>query len=116
MSAGQIDTALLRAAQREFVEKILPGLTGENRYTGAMLKRALDVLLAQATSETAPDAVPQAAGFGAPGALAAALRADRTAPSPALLSALRGFVEAKLRISNPKFLEETRNGPEGARS
>lgn len=116
MSTGQIDTALLRAAQREFAGKILPGLTGEDRYTGAMLKRALDVLLAQATCETPPETVLQAAGFGTPRALAAALRADRTAPSPALLAALRGFVEAKLQISNPKFLEETRNGPEGARS
>ncbi len=109
MSAGQIDLALLQAARLEFVEKILPGLTGPERYTGAMLKRSLDILLAQASADTTPADVLRAKGFGTARDLAAALRSGQEPPTEKLCLALRHYVEAKLQITNPGFLAATRS-------
>lgn len=102
---GQIDTGLLRAARKEFVELILPSLAAENRYAGAMLRRALDVLLAQAEAATPPDA--PLGEFGGAEALADALRRRAQADNPALREALRDYVEAKLTISNPRLLKQS---------
>ena len=116
MSEGRVDAALLDAVRREFLDVIMPALDGSSRYTGAMMKRAFDVLLAQARSERPPEAVLLDAGFGTAVALARDLRSRSLLPSPQLNEALRAFVEAKLAISNPKFLAATREGPESARS
>ena len=72
--SAPFDTGLLRAARADFAEKILPVLPQDQRYTGAMLKRSLDVLLAQAQTDRAPDAELEDAGFGTVEALARALR------------------------------------------
>lgn len=108
---GGINIGLLRAASKEFTELILPRLEGEDRYTGAMLRRALDVLLAEAEAEAPPEAA--LAGFGDTGALAASLRRREQPDSPELRAALRARVEAKLQISNPRFLKQTRAAAKG---
>lgn len=116
MTETKIDLAILNAARLEFAEQILPELDGPNRYIGAMIIRALDVLRAQAVSDTSPRTILPDAGFGTPEALAAQLRAERPIPSRRLRAALQAFVEAKLGISNPKFLAATREGTGGAHS
>ena len=116
MSEAKIDTAILNAIRREFTDKILPKLDEADRYTGAMMKRALNVLWAQAASDAHPGSVLRDAGLGTPEALAARLRAERPTPSPELRAALRAFVESKLEISNPEFLAATREGTGDARS
>lgn len=103
-----VDAALLRAARAEFVGTVLPGLDGPARYTGAMLKRALDVLIAQATAAEAPEAALERAGFGSADALAGALRARAAGEAPALPAALRAYVDARLAIANPQFLADRR--------
>lgn len=108
---GQIDIGLLRAARKEFIDLILPSLDGDRRYTGAMLRRALDVLLAQAEADRPADAALEE--FGGAGALAHALRRREQPDSPALRAALRAYVEARLTISNPRFLKQSRETAKG---
>lgn len=102
--SAPIDIALLAALRKEFAEIILPELGGRARYPAAMMQRALDVLWAQANAPEAPGAVLERAGLGTPEALAAALRREHPPQSPELAAGLRAYVEAKLRLSNPKFL------------
>ncbi|WP_320177592.1 hypothetical protein [Roseovarius pacificus] len=116
MSAGPIDLALLRAIREELAERILPLLDGADRYTGAMMKRGLDVLIAQAISTSSPEDALLEAGYGTPETLAALLRSDTAEVGAELASALRLYVERKLVLSNPAFLTATTNGSEGARS
>ena len=104
--SAPFDTGLLRAARAEFAEKILPVLPQDLRYTGAMLKRSLDVLLAQAQTDRAPDAELEDAGFGTVEALARALRSRTIQDSAALRAALRTHVCRKLQSTNPRFLAE----------
>lgn len=110
-----IDTGLLRAARAEFAEKILPVLPQDLRYTGAMLKRSLDVLLAQAQTDRAPEAELKDAGFGKAEALARALRSRTIQDSAALRKALRVYVGRKLQATNPRFLAEAQAGNEEER-
>lgn len=98
-----LNTGLLRAAREEFVTQILPELASKDRYTGAMLKRALDVLLAQAESGDPEDALREA-GLGDAAALAKTLRLRPAGPDPR--AALRDYVGRKLAISNPRFRAE----------
>lgn len=111
----RIDIGLLRAAQAEFAGLILPSLPGELRYAGAMLKRTLDVLAAQAEAASPPEATLGEAGFGTAQALAAGLRARTVQDDAALRRALRSFVERKLAITNPRFLAQTNALPAEAR-
>ena len=104
---GAVDTGLLRAARAEYEALILPALPAELRYTGAMLKRSLDILLAQATAQAAPESVFADAGFGSAKGVAAQLRSGAMRDSPALRAALRAYVERKLEQTNPRFLKET---------
>lgn len=116
MSAPQIDIAVLAAIRQEFCDTILPQLAGSDRYTGAMMKRGLDVLWAQVNSPATPDSCLRDAGYGAPETLAATLRKERPAPTPRLRQALRAYVEAKLEITNPKFLAATRDDTKRAQT
>lgn len=104
---GSVDAGLLRAARAEYEALILPALPTELRYTGAMLKRSLDILLAQATAQAAPESVFASAGFSRAEAVAAHLRSGELSDSPALRAALRAYVERKLEQTNPRFLKET---------
>lgn len=105
--SGKLNIGLLRAARNEFVERLLPQLGPDDRYTGAMLKRSLDVLLAAASSADPEDGL-RAAGLGDAGALAQVLRRRAIADDPQLRAALRDFVCRKLEITNPRFLSEAR--------
>lgn len=103
--SGRINLGLLRAARAEFAE-LLPRLEGGDRYTGAMLKRTLDVLLAEATAEAPPEVA--LAGFGGAATLARGLREGSVTDSGELRAALRSHVERKLEISNPRLLQAAR--------
>ncbi|HMB76677.1 MAG TPA: DUF6285 domain-containing protein [Kiloniellaceae bacterium] len=107
MTARQISLGLLEAACVEFNTQILPQLAPEQRYAGAMLRRALEVLRAEAQAPAAPDAALAQAGFGTAAALATALRKRETVDSSALRQALRAYVAGKLEIANPRFLAAT---------
>lgn len=104
--SGGINVGLLRAARAEFVELVLPRLEGSDRYTGAMLKRSLDVLLAEALAAPPPEAV--LADFGGAATLARGLREGLVTDSGGLRAALRSYVERKLEISNPRLLQAAR--------
>ncbi|MFT3688576.1 hypothetical protein [Paenirhodobacter sp.] len=104
--SGRINLGLLRAARAEFVDLLLPRLEAGDRYTGAMLKRSLDVLLAEATVPEPPEAA--LAGFGGAAALARGLREGSVTDSGELRAALRSYVERKLEISNPRLLQAAR--------
>lgn len=112
MSNSQI-TGLISAAAAEFAAHVLPNLPTEQRYTGAMLKRALDVLQAATVDESSPESALQRSGFGSAESLARALRNRAELPPSTLRAALRGYVEAKLAISNPRFLKATRDAGKG---
>ncbi|MBL3705971.1 hypothetical protein GI582_25085 [Sulfitobacter sp. BDSS02] len=112
MTRADPNTAILNALRKEFAETILPRLEGADRYTGAMMKRALDVLAARA-QQPDPALALNVAGYGTPETLAAQLR-GQPGQTPELSAALRTYVEAKLRISNPKFLTATKAATEGA--
>lgn len=104
---------LIAATAAEFAARIQPNLSPAERYTGAMLKRALDVLQAEAAAATPPEAALQRACFGTPEALARALRARVELPPSTLRASLRAYVEAKLALSNPRFLQATRDAGKG---
>lgn len=104
---GSVDAGLLRAARAEYEALILPALPTEHRYTGAMLKRSLDILLAQATTQAPPESVFADAGLGNTEAVAGQLRSGELSDRPALRAALRAYVERKLEQTNPRFLKET---------
>lgn len=101
---SQMNIGLLRAARAEFAAKLLPGLAAEHRYTGAMLKRALDVLLAGAEAE---DPALALTGFADATEAARAIRARQRADAPALRAELRDYVARKLSITNPRFLADS---------
>lgn len=105
--------SLLLAARQYFCEKIQPNLHGADRYEGAMLVRILDVLQRQSTSTHDTTTSLVDAGFDTAGALAKAFRTRAVKPSANVSTALRGYVEAKLRISNPTFLDRTNQRREG---
>lgn len=108
MKASRTARGLLEAACAEYTNEILPQLPPSQRYAGAMLRRALDVLRAEAAAAEPPEAVLEREGLGTAAELAAALRRRDVADGPALRRILRSHVERKLEISNPRFLEETR--------
>ena len=109
MTGRPMARGLLAAAHSEFNAEILPELGPDRRYLGAMLRRALDVLQREAAAAETPEAVLGRAGFGTAAELASALRRRRTTQGPALRQALRAYVERKLALSNPRFLETTRS-------
>lgn len=112
MTASRTARGLLEAACTEYTNEILPQLPPSQRYAGAMLRRALEVLRAGVAAAEPPEAVFEHAGLGTAAELAAALRRRDVPDGPALRRVLRSHVELKLEISNPRFLEETRAATE----
>lgn len=89
MTTRRITIGLLEAARAEFNAAILPHLGPGQRQQGAMFRRALEVLHADATASKVPEAALREAGFG-------------NAVDQA--GALRAYATAKLEMDSPHFL------------
>ncbi len=96
MSQSRIDQALQSALQATPPDP-------QSRYTTAMIARANDILARSRQTADPAECLPPIAAD--PAALSALIRARQTPANIAPL--LRSFVVAKLRISNPDFLEKT---------
>lgn len=101
MTSKRLHLGLLAAARAEYKSQILPRLGPDERYVGAMMRRALDVLYAEAEAASDPEAALSEGGFATAAELAVALRQRQVSDSAALRRALRTFVERKLAISKP---------------
>ena len=102
---------LLTIALATYRADILPSLTAEQRYAGAMIANAMDIAcreLAGGRAEHHLRGLMDAEGGLA--ALARDIRARKLddAACPELRQALLDHVGAELEISNPRFLERRR--------
>jgi hypothetical protein len=94
----------LLAAVRGFLEDAQPALDGRLAFHARVAANVLAII--ERELEQAPDAAEAAAlaPFGGAAALCAALREGRLAPDdPAVLSAVRLAVLARLATDNPRY-------------
>ena len=99
---------LLRALAADFDADVYPALGSDQRYSGAMMKRALAILIREHEAvETPGQTLAKALGPATtPRTLADQIRGRHNdlPDDQALRAALTAYVRAKLEINNPAFL------------
>lgn len=94
----------LLAAVRQFLDEAQPALDGRLRFHARVASNVVAII--ERELDQAPDAAEAAAlaPFGGAAALCAALRDGRLRPDdPAVLSAVRSAVLARLATDNPRY-------------
>ncbi|MDH3579890.1 MAG: DUF6285 domain-containing protein [Hyphomicrobiales bacterium] len=99
--------ALLDVALSTYAQEILPGLPGDQRYTGAMIANALGIAQRRLTNPDPAQSLLDRLDCDTQEALAKAIRegAVSDATHDGLAATLLDYVEQELEITSPRFLK-----------
>lgn len=99
--------ALLDVALSTYDQEILPGLPGDQRYTGAMIANALGIAQRRLTNPDPAQSLLDRLDCDTQEALAKAIRegAVSDATHDGLAATLLDYVDQELEITNPRFLK-----------